>query len=97
MENVDTTLKKGYIMDREKKYIELRCKGDRKHKIGGVEYSCCGSLLLNNEVEGNDDIDIQIRCRICKRLWNITNIDGELSVEEVDRENDLKFKRRGNK
>ena len=72
-------------------YDEVRCRGERKHFVNGKEYDCCGALLLG--IDTWRSCDVVVKCKICKRHWNITtDEDNVIVITEVDK---MEFNRLG--
>ena len=62
-------------------YTEIRCVGERKHTIKGIEYDVCGHLL--GAVSDNTEGAIY-RCSVCGTFTKIIGFDGpDLIIEDV--------------
>lgn len=74
----------------DKDFTAIRCEGERKHTVKGVEYEQCGAILA-----GINTCDQIIQCRVCKRWWHLESDGEEIVMTELENGKDIKFKDRG--
>lgn len=68
-----------------KKYTEVRCPGERAHKVKGVDYEICGNIiggLLTNI--SNKAI---FHCHMCGFWEAEINDDREITMTKIDTSN----------
>jgi len=69
----------------EEKWIEIRCPGDRTHKIHSKEFSCCGNHMGGIPIgEASKTV---MHCNFCG-FWEVKTTNGEIiDMTKIDTSN----------